>query len=78
MTLTHQQVMAIAEKTIGQRNNPDWHSYRNYRFTASNFGKILNAEEHSLKHGDSTQLTKEKMKFLKTPLFHPALQCSGV
>ena len=69
MTLNHQQVMAIAEKTIGQRNNPDWHSYRNYRFTASNFGKILNAEEHSVKHADSTQLTKVKDEILKnTPI----------
>jgi len=69
MNLNHQQIMAIAVKTIGQRNNPDWHSYRNYRFTASNFGKILKAEEHSFKNPDSKQLTIVKDEILKnTPI----------
>ena len=58
MTLNHQQIMAIAERTRGQRTNPDWHAYRSFRFTASNFGKLLCADEDSFKYSDSQKLTK--------------------
>ena len=48
MALTPERIREIAHLTIGQRNNPLWHAHRKNRFTASQFGKILNLYRENL------------------------------
>ena len=45
MEVSKERIREIANLTIGQRDNPLWHEYRKNRFTASQFGKILEAYE---------------------------------
>ena len=71
MTVNHQQIMLIEERTRDQRTNPDWHAYRSFRFTASNFGKLLRAEEDSFKYSDSQTLTKLIQEMRKNPSISP-------
>ena len=44
LKVTPEEVMLVAEMTIGQRDNPLWMDARQWRITASNFGRIANRQ----------------------------------
>ena len=41
---TPEEVMLVAEMTVGQQDNPLWMDARQWRITASNFGRITNRQ----------------------------------
>ena len=41
---TPEEVMLVAEMTVGQQDNPLWMDARQWRITASNFGRIANRQ----------------------------------
>jgi hypothetical protein len=43
LALPQERIERLAEKTVGQRSNPNWSLLRKMRLTASNFGAILRA-----------------------------------
>lgn len=45
--VTYEEILAIAEATIGQRHNPLWHEMRLGRITASNFGIVIAAVQRN-------------------------------
>ena len=42
LKVTPEEVMLVAEMTVGQRDNPLWMDAWQWRITASNFGRIAN------------------------------------
>ena len=44
LKVTPEEVMLVAEMTVGQRDNPLWMDARQWRITASNFGRIANRQ----------------------------------
>ena len=62
MAISKERIREIAHLTIGQRDNPLWQQYRKNRFTASQFGKILNSyfsDEDRSWYSDFVILRKE-------------------
>ncbi len=66
MALTPERIREIANLTIGQRYNPLWHDYRKHRFTASQFGKILNLYRETLDDEWSRSFENFKNELLST------------
>ena len=50
LKVTPDEVLLVAEMTIGQRNNALWMDARQWRLTASNFGRIVNRKKMSTRH----------------------------
>ncbi len=43
MAISQDRIRVIADRTVGQNQNPLWHSYRKNRITASHFGEFTKA-----------------------------------